>query len=393
MAINLNELLQHDKKITDILTESELLLVFELSKYAKLLLGKEISLNGISISDRLKKTPQFDFVISNNLNLGRNQDLAEGSNNSKVKNNHYLNPNLDLLEIDLQITQNNEIHINFEHHLNKYLSLGRNVRSMVYISLVARIMIENTQRKNPCKLIIDHSNYSHQEDEYNDLYILQNYGNKLLSDLLFKIHYKDSDLPQPEWVAYVTHHRRQGLMNKEYNNQEKYNYLVNNLNVGDVVLYYHAKRNKRLKRKDKITKINSCYPAVVKEYTKDSISIECCYNVSTRETFAFMINQSNDKISNYESALINNRMSRKSFELTEIGIGDTTFGETDFLLLPLEHDGTYQFLKKDGQVERVWLNSLETIYAVFEDRNIRYNRSKFLETYFKGKTPIYDLYR
>ena len=45
---------------------------------------------------------------------------------------------------------------------------------------------------------------------------------------------------------------------------------------------------------------------------------------------------------------------------------------------------------KNGIEGAYEMNTLDTIYAVFEDRHISYNKEKFIETYFKKGKPMYD---
>ena len=64
-----------------------------------------------------------------------------------------------------------------------------------------------------------------------------------------------------------------------------------------------------------------------------------------------------------------------------------------YLLTP--QNGTDSFKQyitnKDG-IEGVYdMDTLNTIYAVFEDRHIRYNKEGFLNKYFKKEKPLYDI--
>ena len=66
-SIPLNDLLP--KNINKILTGSELLLAYELDKYARLLLGKKVDMLGITVLNRLKNQPHFSFVVNNGLEI------------------------------------------------------------------------------------------------------------------------------------------------------------------------------------------------------------------------------------------------------------------------------------------------------------------------------------
>lgn len=400
LKISINRLLPSGKTISEILTEAELLLAFELGKYAKLLLGEELSLADIKISKRLLSSTHFSFVMTNNLNVGLNPMIMNLTDHKNISN-RYLNPEEHLLDIEFQKQTEDEIYYNYEYNIRKNAPLHKSNRATAYVSLVARIMIESIRvgRKTPPKLIIDHKDYFHQEGEYTELFILQNFGNKILSKDILEIRYKDTNLPQPEWVAFVEHHRRQGLMNREYSISEKYEYLKKeNFEIGDVVLYYYTNRNKRLKRRDKLAKITACYPAVIRGYDNKEIVFDYYAKVSTKDTFVLNIDRANNNIEDYIESITNDREKgnwgkERRIDLDSIGIGDTTYGEEEFLIKPIESDGSFQYFKKGSELVQVWLNTIETIYAVFEDRGIDYNKPKFLDSYLQNKVPIFEQYR
>lgn len=69
-SISINALLPNGVKIKKITTGSELLLAYELDKYARIYLDKSVTLKDVSIAKQLHKSNEFAFVVSMGLDLG-----------------------------------------------------------------------------------------------------------------------------------------------------------------------------------------------------------------------------------------------------------------------------------------------------------------------------------
>ena len=79
----------------------------------------------------------------------------------------------------------------------------------------------------------------------------------------------------------------------------------------------------------------------------------------------------------------------------DIGVAELTYTELRFFIRPLDFDGTLQWFKTEEGFEQIWCSTPDTIYAVFEDRGIKYNKDKFVDTYFtqRKRIPVYEKYR
>jgi hypothetical protein len=392
-VIGLNELLPITEKVRKIQTGSELLLAYELSKYTQTMLGADFSLADINISKELLTGEHFSFVVTNGLDVGfvpARESLVDYSASAR----YFFNGTVD--GVSFKKVTPEEVVYSFEHNVKANNVLHGENRSAAYISLVAYLMVISYRDGVPMpKLVIDHENYNQQELEYVDLFILLTYGNCLLKDCV-EILYSTAWGFQPDWEAFVMQNRQRGLMNDEYTMTEKHRHLKKNFEVGDVVLRYT--RSKGAKGKT-INKLTSCFPAVIRYFDQTCVRLQYFPLVRTRLTHHMELeevsrsfeDEKKDSIYNdddYERFLMPN--SQES--LVELGVGTCTFTETIFFIKPVDFDGSTQCLRTAEGSDMLWLSTLDTIYAVFEDRGVDYNKEKFLQTHFysKGRTPVYD---
>ena len=139
-------------------------------------------------------------------------------------------------------------------------------------------------------------------------------------------------------------------------------------NYGDVVLYYET--DKAIKSKS-IRRLMNCYPAVIRGISKMGISLEYYPDITT--------------------VLTKKRELQKAEELCG---GEYRYSHEDYNRFPcctVNLDLFKQYLVNKDGIEGVYeLDTLNTIYAVFEDRKINYNKKEFLNKYFKKSKPVYD---
>lgn len=400
--LTFNELLPIKKRVRKIQTGSEVLLAYELNKYARLMLDKQLILSDVSIAKELQTREHFSFVVTNGLNVGFEPDLSTLADYSKSAR-YYFTRTIEGVKFKKYDEDEVVYDFEFDHRANAFMR--NDYSSAAYVSMVAYIIVKSykesiekgTEFKVP-KLIIDHELYNQQELEYVDLFILMNHGNRIL-DGLVEVRYSMAWGFQPDWEAYVISRRQVGLMAEEYTTTQKARYLRRNFEVGDVVLLYS--RTKGAKGRN-INKLETCYPAVIRYFDDKVVKLDYYPIVQTTLTRYTTLDRiaSEFELEGKQSIYTQEDYDRfievkETYPLTSIGIGDCTWIETEFFIKPIESDGTYQWLRTpDGITEEVWLPTPDTIYAVFEDRGVQYNKEKFLETYFysKGKTPIYDQY-
>ena len=389
-TITLNELLpKHIKKIT---TGSELLLAYEIGKYTRIMLNRELEL-GVSIDKDLLSGDHFSFVYQNGLNVGFMPERENLADISKVSRFFFKGT---VEGVALKLDTDELVVYNFDEdpRANAVLHFGN--RSTAYISLLAFILVRAfANGKQIPKIVIDHKLYINTELEYSELFVLKNWGNRLFEDIL-TIEYSDERGYQPEWEAFVEYNRQRGVMNREYSASEKYKYLKKHFEVGDVVLLYHRTKPSVGKT---INILKSCYPAVITAFDQKTVKLTYFPIVQTRFTRISEISSVEQELwdEGRDSLFTESDFERfdtptMTMNLTEIGVDTHTWVERDFFIKPMDFDGSYQYFKTPEGSTHIHLSTLDVIYAVFEDRKVEYNREKFLNEYFTSvnRKPVYD---
>ncbi|RUS44554.1 hypothetical protein [Cohnella sp. AR92] len=392
MSIHINDLLPEGVKLKEFKTGSELLLAYELGKYTKLLLEEGLSVDNVGIDTELVQTAHFGFIVDCELIEGI-EPVAETDLPDYDIADFFL-PSQNVSKVDLLFEEGCVI-FNFNSNKRANSALNTKNRSTAYVSLMAFVLVKNYIDQTPNrKLIIDHEEYEQQNGEYDDLIKLQRSG--ILLESILKIKYKTQGVIQLPWQDVVKEYREKELMNRVYSSNEKYAFLLKEgLEIGDVVLRYSRTFDQKVE--DTIGTLKSCYPAVIRDYNEEVIVLEYYRTVETRLTQQTRIEGLCAKVDGLKEALTPDDLVRatsreESIFLDAVGIGTCTYLEDTFIFEPVESDETEQTFKdKDGSLIKVELNTLDTIFAVFEDRGVPFNRDKFLNKYFlsKGKQPKY----
>lgn len=384
------------RKVRSIKTGSELLLVYELAKYLKLEMDKELDFD-IPVIKELLQGADMTFCVHQSLDLGVNEPFVDRENLPSIGRTYRFYFTESVANLHFEKDTDDQVVYCFDSEIFKNGVLHGENRSYGYISLIGYLMIRAFKRgiKMP-KLLINHSKYRHQELEYVHLYILSLYGNRF-TDGIVTLEATPVENSSPIWEAYYIEHNQRGHMLHTSTPQEKYKFLKRNFTVGDVVLLY--KKSPKSKR-GSLGVIDSCYPAIIKAFDAGSVRVEYYSNFTTYLTNFYhldMVKESMDYegtggIYKDEDYLKFPRM-EETFDIIELGVCELLRSEESFILEPIETDGTYQYLKTPTGASHLFLNTIETIYAVFEDRQVAYNKDRFLERYMKGKTPIYEQYK
>lgn len=391
MKINLNELLP--KRIRKIHTGSELLLAYELDKYARIMLGQEVVVD-VSIAKELDDSDHLAYVVQNGLDIGKEVGTLKVLDPKKTSRAFFKDT---VTGVKFTSISEEEVvyDFNFDQRANAILHYDN--RSAGYISLMAYLMVKaKAEGTSIPKLRIAHADYNQSELEYVDLFILKDYGNKIIENLI-QVDYSTSWGFQPEWEAFVIYNRQRGVMNQPYTVHEKFKHLRKNFEVGDVVLLY--KRSKGSQGKT-INKLKSCFPAVISYFDNQTIKLAYYPIVQTKFTRAMELTAVEEDLeAEGREALYTEedyeRFDRPTitFNLTEVGVDACTWVEQDFFIKPIDSDGSMQYFRTANGLTHIKVSTLDTIYAVFEDRGVEYNREKFLATHFNGRQPIYDFYK
>jgi len=403
MSIHINELLPNEVSIKEFATGSELLLACELGKYTKMLLQKDLSVMDINVPDELKKTSQFSFVAQSKF---VNDLPHDGTQLVKFNLGDFLLKTQNVLKADVKF-EDSHVYFNYNSDVKANRDFRGKSRSAAYVSLMAFVLVKNFIDDKPNrKLIIDQEDHDQKDGEYTDLIALQKSG--ILPEPILEIKFQSQGVVQLPWEAFVKDYRSKELMNREYSSKEKYAYLLENkLAVGDVVLLYSRtfkvkkKENSTGEKRSTIGSLKTCYPAVIESSNEKFITLRYYGSVETKLTQRTRMEQLVDKIEDLKGWFSPDDFERTSsnvetYSLDAIGVGTCTYLEDTFIFKPVEGDSTEQLFKDNssGGLISEKLDTLDTIYAVFEDRGVKYNKEKFLYEYFtlKGNTPIYDKY-
>ena len=388
-TIRLSELL--GKKFKKVCSGSEVILLYELSKYTKEILGKTLDFEDIQLVKELRVNEYYSYVYSKGLNLNYTPLEHELVDITDISRKFF---NSDLSGIVLQEQTDKQWVYNYRTNTRANLVLNQFNRSAGYVSLFAYMLVTYYKlgKKLPM-LVLENTSPKQEEMEYVDILILQNFGNEYLKDKVKVIFSKDVVI-QPEWEAYIMYHRQLGYMCQEYSVMEKWKYIAKNYEVGDVVLYY--KTDKAIKSKT-IRRLMNCHPAVITYITRTTIGIKYFPDTTTALTQKRELQKAEEicgtgfKYSPDDYARFITCDAK--LDLMDTGIDTLFYTEDEYLLRPINGTDKFeQYLVDKNGIEGVYeMDTLNTIYAVFEDRKIYYDKERFLSRYFKKEKPIYDV--
>ena len=388
-TIRLSELLgQRFKKVQ---SGSELIFLYELSKYTKEILGKTLDFEDIQLIKELKVNEYYSYVYSKGLNLNYTPLESELVDIGDVSRKFF---NSDLSGIVLAEQNDEKWVYNYRTNTRANLVLNQFNRSAGYVSLFAYMLVTYYKlgKKLPM-LVLENTSPKQEEMEYVDILILQNFGNEYLKSKV-EIKFSKDVVIQPEWEAYIIYHRQLGYMNAEVKAVDKFKYILKNYDIGDVVLFYET--DKAIKSKT-IRRLMNCHPGVITGITKNYVRVTYYPDVQTLLTTKRVL-QNAEEICGGDFKYSPEDYSRFivcdiKLDYFDMGIDTLFYTEDKYLLHPLNGTDTFkQHLVDKNGVEGVYeMDTLNTIYAVFEDRKVKYNKERFLSKYFKKEKPIYDV--
>ena len=387
-TIRLSELLgQRMKKVC---SGSELIFLYELSKYSKELLGKTLDFEDIQLVKELRVNEYYSYVYSKGLNLNYTPLESELVDISDISRKFF---NSDLTGIVLAEQNDEKWVYNYRTNTRANLVLNQFNRSAGYVSLFAYMWVSYYKlgKKAPL-LVLENTSPKQEEMEYVDILILQNFGNKFLKDKV-EVKFSKEVVIQPEWEAFIMYHRQLGLMTQEYSVADKWKYLAKNYEVGDVVLYY--KTDKAIKSKT-IRRLMNCHPAVITYMTRTTVGIRYYPDTNTTLTQKRELQRAEEVCGTgfkYSPDDYNRFITCDAkLDLMDTGIDTLFYTEDEYLLRPINGTDKFeQYLVDKNGIEGVYeMDTLNTIYAVFEDRKVKYDKERFLERFFKKEKPIYD---
>lgn len=404
--VKFTSLLPSNKQnIKEILSGTELLLAFELDNELQRQLGERIELD-VSIAKEVSKNGFFSLV--RDLDEKRNNKNNDVSYKSALFTEEQLALprapygtlmrkafDKDVSQAKFEVYTDEKIVYSFNSFQRENMVLHNLDREYGYVALMARILVDFYKRGiEPPKIEIAHRTYSAENMEYDSLLILKLYGNKIFEDIL-EVNFAEDKTYQPNWSSYREYCSQIGRMLKTATPVQKFKYLNKKYEVGDVVLLY-----KRTKLNGGSTGVlKNCYPAVIQAFDKNSITLEYYPNVDTLQTRYFELSNVEEDLDTDNVDSIYREEDYKSFvrlsetfPLISIGINDLTYTELTFILDVLPFDGKNQYYNIDGVLRYVDMDTIDTVYAVFEDRGVPYNKERYIKKYFTAnrREPLHD---
>lgn len=382
-------------KIRAFRTGSEILLGYEVGKYIGKLMGKAVDYD-ISVSKDVLVSEEYAFVHGEGVNFGADLSNIELADIRRRKIFYFPGT---VESVFLSTDTDEQVVYTFDSNTRVNRILHGDNRSSGYISLLGYLMVRSFLKglKELPDVTIGQDNYNQTELEYVHLFVLMRYGNKLF-DTGLTVNYSSGQGFQPEWEAYVAEKRQRGHMIRPYTTVDKYRHLRRNFQVGDVVLLYT--RSRKGATSATANRLDSCYPGVISYYDENSIKVDYYPNITTTLTHYRALNEVNEDMEEENRKSVYSPedytryiKSHMSFSLTEVGIGDCTYLEKHFIVFPPDTDGTYQYITTPNGADYVWLPTLDTIFAVFEDRGIEYDRERYLQKHFSTSEPIWSTYQ
>lgn len=387
---------------------AELMLCLALNTYLKKVdPDYRLDLSYVKIDTALQQQPFFammrnETACPDGCIFGSNNIIAPAYN---VACNIY--PNIDYDNIMLERDEAGNYTFQYGHSTDSGLNSMTNINAAMkpgapysYVCLFAKVMVKNFVENTNYKLIVRQAGYNITEDEYSALISLQKYGNKFGENRI-EIDYVDTMTASDdrEWFAYCWEHKQHGLMasysSNIYSGKEKLNWFAKkNYRVGDVVILVKRKRSKV--ETPVYKNRQACYPAVITALGVDGISLKYLPRVITSLTqhkqIEAVMETSGTSIYKEADKRIYNTCD-VSFTWSQIGVDGYSSREFWLILPMMNEDYTRQWLTDGVKDYLVELDSVETTYAVLEDRKIKYAKDRFLARHFKNSTPIYDQYK
>ena len=380
-----------------ILSGSELLLMFYLDKYSIKYLGRPFDTARYKVHPKLLDCSAMAFCRKNafltNLTLPFSAEKEQAWMRRQRWASFY---NGDSSYVEPAQIDDTAVIYSFINATATNQAI-RQARSTGYIDLLAYVLVRNFEQKKRRTLIINNLEASPVNLEYTDLRILRDLGNKLINKDVVSFLYRSVLGNQPEFYAYLEYNRQRGGMMRSYTAKEKYTYAKsNNFDVGDVFLLYEMKGNSASSgtiRSDRA--INSCAIGVVRHMDDRGITFDVIASPDTHlsriKSVEAAMQRSKYKtyteIDKHSFYVLNRR-----FSWFDIGVGTCFFSENYFFIPPFEEDGSTQWLSTGVKDCEVQLDTIDTCYAVLVDREVEFNREKFLRLYYqkRGKLPAYD---
>lgn len=389
-----------NSRVTTIKTGSELYLAYCLNLYSCKELGVPFSIENCTIDKAIMTCTYMAYCLRSAYITNAQLPLSDEEKQTWMKNQRwssFYSSDVSFIK-PVSIDANSVVYSRVQGSLNDDIDFMRQ-RGTGYVHLLAYNIIRNYKEGTHRMLYIDGSSFIPDRHEYSNLYILSQYGNRLITPDLCSFTFAEDKSVNPEYIAWIDEKQQRNKHNMVYSPKTKYSYTKSKGRYleGDVVLIY--KTRDPMKRKE-YAPLVACILGVIQEIKPDGITFLEIAKPETKltqwHTITNIIESSRargvksvytDQDKRSFSPVI------RSYTWEVIGADDLSYNEGIFFTRPFSDDGTSQWLSDGVNEQEVFLNTVETCYAVLTDRGITFNKQRFMQRYFPNNTlPIYEVW-
>ena len=393
-------------KVKTIQTGAELFFCVALNHYTKEFLNTRLSLEGVRIAKGISSQPWFNFVVTQQDGVIFDSSVKPVATMKPYKYMDFYNKiNIDNLFFDTGADGSWVFGVD-RADINRTIRMSGETK-LNYLYILAKWYVLNyIGQQNAMKtgsaytwknIVFDNGAFSIGRDEYSCILILKKFGNQWFADNRVKVNINNEGAEDLEWCAYCEEKRMRGMMPgyaNAYDAKEKREYLTKELKFaqGDVVILFQRKQTKN--NGDVTKNLIAAYPAVICKIGKSDITLSYCTQIETLLTRQHHVQSLKDKGCRGVRSSMDPRkfnMVPKTFDYLTIGIEGYSSFENWVIIPPIRDDSTVQWFRDvNGKEFQHELDTIETIYAVFEDRKVPYDKGRFLKRYFNNTKPFYD---
>lgn len=416
--------------VREIKLASELLYVCELAKAFYINKGYQLSIDGVVLADSLKKSrywAMFRVALANEWIVNANCDDSvkiteinplrfknisnilitekEAKETKSVQNKRESDPLFDCLTpVPTQVAivkKDNVWQWNREGYDFKTNSINTNAVtrdiSQRLTALVAYVAVERFFSSYDFRFeIVVNTAFAGMQLAFADLTVLQERTNALDEWFSFDYICSVEDQKRIGYEAWWHIGHELGYLDREYSQSDKLAYLDKlNIKEGDVVCLVKRVRGNA---SDMIKVPSKAYFAIVRKINRapmGGITFEMLTCLQTR----YQREQEFRHMKTAEKAVFNGRFNTQNFrsegetvEWEDLGIEYAMSSELSFLM-PLQHDNFTTLTcksKKTGKDVNVEMSSVDFVYWLLKDYNVRFAEDRYIARYFKnGTKPVY----
>ena len=414
----------------------ELYYICELGKYSKMIVGNEVSIDGVILNSILRNSPIWEYLrvaITNGWIVDAgipDKELLISDSSPIILHNKYNTKdfcNLFLTtdevpydsvdsrkrreDVHYDIMTPKESQISFEVMTTNFWkwspngfegrffdcnnrSMNHNFSNQAFLSLVAMVAVRKNFGESPAKLQIVFDNNFVSELKILSYLIIMSDTTTAFDDWveIDTSMLDDNRYLQLFYAAWYIKGKDYGMCNRWYSGKEKFEYLKKlDLIAGDLVFFYERKK---LQQNNYMKEISSCHLAKIVSVDDNLIELELINTVKPYSTgkadfddHTTIVKKLYAENKPYETL----NTSRIGLSMADLGVEYMLYNERHFIV-PMDEatDVKPVYVKnKNGEGANIYLDQNNLTYWILKDYEYEFNEERFLDKFFKYETPIY----